>query len=363
MILMRSRPFPCRFFSALFCLTAVWLPALSLAQSQDWRQINRDVLEEHVMPAYTALAEAGSRLSERGDALCSSSDEATMREMRDAWQNAMDAWQSVQHIRFGPVTYFNWQYRLQYWPDERGTGNRQLTALLTEADPAVLEQETFTDQSVGVQGLPALEVLLFGEDSEALMDSNYRCQVARTIAGNIGNMTRDIQARWEQEFSATLMLDDDSGLFMDHSDATTELLKALVESVPLLTDQKLALPMGDNAERFRLGRAESWRSERSLRNIRLNVQALSALYEGQADRKGLAAAFPEDHVATIDQHFDTVKGHISDLPDGFEAVLGSDNGYDRLTSLRQSLDALYEALEAAVKDTDLYLGFNSLDGD
>ena len=324
-------------------------------------------MDGHILPAYLTLAEAGEQLSERVDDFCATPE--AMNEVRAAWHNAMDAWQSVQHIRFGPVSYFNWQYRLQYWPDERATGQRQLTALLAEEDPAILDEAVFADQSVGVQGLPALEILLFGEDSDTLQGGSYRCQVAQAIAHNIADISQDIATRWQEEFRSTLLLDDDSGWFRDHSDASTELLKALVESVPLLTTQKLALPLGENAERVRLRRAESWRSARSLRNIQLNVAALHDLYQGQDDWQGLAVIFPQAHVKLIDEHFATVRELISELPASFETALdetahnGAQPGYAKLSAVQQSLDALYQALEAGVKDTELYLGFNSLDGD
>ena len=41
----------------------------------------------------------------------------------------------------------------------------------------------------------------------------------------------------------------------------------------------------------------------------------------------------------------------------------ADGGHAALLQITSELDALFEALEAALKNTDLYLGFNSLDGD
>lgn len=368
MRVIHSSQSPYRYLLALAVLVGltVWLISPVVAQSQRWQEINQGVMDGHIIPAYVVLAEAGEQLSERVDGFCSNTDKTpeAINEMRAAWHSAMDAWQSVQHIRFGPVSYFNWQYRLQYWPDERATGLRQLTALLAAADPAILDEETFADQSVGVQGLPALEILLFDEESDALLENGYRCQVAQAIANNIATMSQNIVTRWQQEFRATLMLSDDSGWFRDHSDASTELLKALVESVPLLTTQKLALPMGENAERARLRRAESWRSARSLRNIQLNVAALYDLYQGQGDWQGLTVIFPEAHSMMIDEHFATVNGLINELPASFETALDeTEQGYARLVTVAGSLDALYQALEAGVKDTELFLGFNSLDGD
>jgi predicted lipoprotein len=45
------------------------------------------------------------------------------------------------------------------------------------------------------------------------------------------------------------------------------------------------------------------------------------------------------------------------------ALLQTEAGYTQLVSVRDQMNALFELLEASLKNTDLYLGFNSLDGD
>src|SRR5690606_40671690 len=65
-------------------------------------------------------------------------------------------------------------------------GARQLNALIAAKDAAVLEDDAFDRQSVGVQGFQAIESLLFGDDGLAdLQDDAYRCEVLHAIAANI----------------------------------------------------------------------------------------------------------------------------------------------------------------------------------
>src|SRR5690554_2602392 len=116
--------------------------------SENWTEINLTVADHHVIPRYAAFAEAGRALAEAAAGFCPRPDAARVERLREAYHAAMDAWQGVQHLQFGPITYFNWNYRLQFWPDANNTGARQLAALLERADPALLEPSSFARQSV-----------------------------------------------------------------------------------------------------------------------------------------------------------------------------------------------------------------------
>lgn len=344
--------------ASLFFTLGSLAPAAVQAQSEDWARVNATVTEQHILPAYDHFAQAGSALADTATSFCAQVDERSVASFQSAWHDAMDAWQGVQHIRFGPITYFNWQYRLQFWPDDRGIGSRQLTALIAAQDDAALTPDAFGNQSVGVQGLPALESLLFSEDAVSELQDGYRCTLAQAIGRNIGDIAMGVDQRWREEFSLTMRMEDDSTWFEDEQDVTTELLKALIETLPLLSEQKLALPLGDAREAARPRRAESWRSERSLRNIRTNVAALSALAASP-----LAEVLPASRQAEIAAGFSALENRLAALPDALTPLLANAEGYAELQALQAEINALYETLEAAVKETDLYLGFNSLDGD
>ncbi|MEX2366342.1 MAG: imelysin family protein, partial [Pseudohongiellaceae bacterium] len=317
------------------------------------------------IPLYGEFAETGIALKNFADAFCANPAQAGLDEMREHYHAAMDSWQAIQHVQFGPVTYFNWNYRLQFWPDDNNTGARQLTALLAAQDRDVLAEENFARQSVGVQGFPALESLLFDDNSlQQFQADSYRCQLAQTIAANIGSIAEDVYQRWVDEFRASVANADDSDFFESAEDATIDFLKALIEPLPGLRDQKLALPLGESFARARDRRAESWRSQRSLRNLKINLQSLQELFSPQAGAQtALSDVFLPEDVAAVNAKFLELQPALGALPDSMVAALADEQGYDQLVAIQSQVDALYEALEAALKNTDLYLGFNSLDGD
>ena len=335
---------------------------LAGAQSTDWTPVNLSVTDNVVMPGYERFEIAAASLVPAARQLCTVPDVQSLATMQDSFHQSMDKWQGIQHVQFGPITYFNWNFRLQFWPDDNNTGARQLTTLLASSDDSVLEAETFSRQSVGVQGFPALERLLFEDDSMQLLQNDaYRCRLVETISANLAEIAEGVNMRWREEFRGTVATADERGFFESADDATIDFLKALVESVRRIQQQKLESVLGDDAASSRVRRAESWRSARSLRNIRLNVSALHDLFSAGATP--LNSVFVPDDVPVIESAFTELESGLAGLPDSMEEALASTEGFAALLQLRADLDALFEALEAALKNTDLYLGFNSLDGD
>jgi predicted lipoprotein len=349
-----------RFVAAGLC--SLFAGAVAAQPNTNWTEVNLAVTDAHVIPSYNAFATAAEELKAQAGSFCAAISAESLAGLQAQFHTAMDGWQSVQHIQFGPITYFNWNFRIQYWPDDNGTGTRQLNALIAAKDPAVLDTDAFDRQSVGVQGLQALEDLLFDDTSLADLQADpYRCQVVQTIAANIAEIASGVAERWQSEFRATVENADERGFFESAEDATIDYLKALVEPVRRLQEQKLQAVLGETPEAARVRRAESWRSERTLRNVKLNVAALEQ--EFTSSEPALSSVLNEADIELIDAAFAKVIGALDAQPDSLDAALAAEGGHAALLQVAQELDALYEAMEAALKNTDLYLGFNSLDGD
>lgn len=358
--------FATRLFTGAALMTGVSLGlsagTASAQPNTNWTEVNLAVTDAHVIPAYETFASATSALEADTAAFCAAPDAMKLARLQASFHTAMDGWQSAQHIQFGPITYFNWNFRIQYWPDDNGTGARQLSALIAAKDAAVLEDDAFDRQSVGVQGFQAIESLLFGDDSLAdLQGDAYRCQVMHAIAANIHEIASGVSTRWKDEFRTTVANADERGFFESAEDATIDYLKALVEPIRRIQEQKLDAVLGETPQAARERRAESWRSQRTLRNIKLNVAALE--HEFTASEAALSSVLHEADVDTINAAFAKVIASLDAQPDALAEALAAEGGHAALLQVSAELDALYEAMEAGLKNTDLYLGFNSLDGD
>jgi predicted lipoprotein len=329
-----------------------------ITRDEDWTAINITVTDELVIPAYQHLQAQSSELIRAAEIFCAGLTASNLANLQNAYLETMAAWQAIQHIQFGPITYFNWNYRMQYWPDERGTSGRQLDALIAAADEAILSSNSFARQSVGVQGLPALERVLYANDALGkFQDNDYLCLLSMTIARNINEISSGVNQRWVDEYRALVLDPVADGLYEDAEDLSIDFLKALQESIAKIRDLKLLPVIGESFSASRNRSAESWRSENSLANIKNNIVSLEQLFLAY-----MAAFHEEDNVA-VTEKFTEITQILNSLPDSLSAALENEEQYNQVQSLYAGVDALHEALETALKNTDLYLGFNSLDGD
>src|SRR5690606_1698898 len=125
--------------------------------------------------------------------------------------------------------------------------------------------------------------------------------------------------------------------------------------------QKLEAPLGDSQAAARERRAEAWRSDRSVRNLQLNARALQDIFN--AGDPALRTVLPAGDMPGIDAGFARLLTAVDALPASMNAAVADPGGYAARVAARDSLDALYDVIAAALKKTALYLGFNSLDGD
>jgi hypothetical protein len=327
--------------------------------------LNRAVAERHLVPAYERLAETTATLDQRMQTQCATAPGDRGQVLLEAYADAFLAWQGIQHLRFGPIQVLSRDFRFQLWPDKRGSVGKHLRRLLAERDPSRLEADTFAGGSAAVQGFGALERLLYPGNAPADGDeAAWRCRVATAITANLARMAGDTLAGWRDGDEAHQMMfataSGGNAYYDDERELGAKLLNNLHTQLERVVDQKLARPLGDSLEKARPKRAEAWRSGLSLAAIRVNIEALEALYAlgfapaltDTALRERIAAAFRRaaDQAAQIEQPL-------------AEAVRDP-GSRARLEALAATVAGLKGLVAGDLARTlELPLGFNSLDGD
>ena len=264
------------------------------------------------------------------------------------------------------------RYRFQLWPDKHGTGARQLKALLAAEDPEILPREAFARASVAVQGLPAVERLLFEKDVDAAafgsgQGPSYRCELVVAIADNLARMADGILRAWTterrpyRELASTA--DNGNEAFASSEELAGLFLRDLRTALQTVADLKLERPIGADAARAKPKRAESWRSERSLKNIQINLEVARELYV-----TGFASALTAgEQTAQLDRRiqavFDEVIGMTeSDSP--LKGLVADPEQRPRIERLLASVRSLEKTVSAELPGAlGLTIGFNALDGD
>ncbi|MCB1755814.1 MAG: imelysin family protein [Gammaproteobacteria bacterium] len=352
----------------LIALTATIFSQPLLAElpgEADWHRFNQAVMGEHVLPRYAELTGKSQLMATAVGDFCRQADEKSLAEARQATIEAILAWQGIQHIQFGPVTFLMRNFDLQYWPDRKGIGARQLRQVLQQKD-AVFDDKFFRDASASIKGFPALESLLFRKDmlEKATGEFNH-CPLATGIAVTIAATTKAIEKEWSETRAAIESAGDESEDYEMAADASTQFLKALVEPIEVIRDVKLKTPLGDSLEDLRWKRSEFWRSGQSVNSIRANIQSLRDLYSGQEQTgvDSLLRKAGEEQLATdIQQAFEAIEGQLTNAREPEQGNMSAEQ-YQNLQAVRTSLGQLQDELEKAMDSLDIHLGFNSRDGD
>lgn len=344
----------------------------ALASARDYPRLNEALVDSQVIPAYAAFAAETAALREETAAACGPQDPERAVRLRAAYHRAADAWQRVQHLRFGPAEFFLRARRIAFWPDPRNRVGTQLRELLQSEDEAAITPEAFAAGSVAVQGLPALELLLFGEGGGGEGEEGpFACRLTVAIGDNLATLAREILAEWrdgpEAYRRAVETAGEESSPYAEPRQATLELFKSLHLAVELVAEHKLARPLGASLEASRPQLAESRTSGRSLRNMVLNLEAARNLYdggEGWGFDDALRAAGEGETAALFERAFAQTLTTARSLEMPFEAALRAPEARPALERLATETTALETLLARRLSTAlDLPLGFNALDGD
>ena len=354
---------------------ALALPAWAApaAGEIDYGALNARLADEHIIPRYAALADSAAALRGAVDSLCATPDAGSLATARRAFHDAMDRWMRVEHVRIGPMERDLNRQRLYFWPDFRGRGHRQLSGLLAAGDDARLAPERFGKGSVAIQGLPALERLLFaGTPGDFAEDGapSFRCRLAAAIGANVAAVTRAVHEGWTAgEPSFRTVFVDPAAVethFLEPRQTTAELFRGYYEQIRAIEQLKLRTPLGEDADDASRKRFESWRSARTGRNLRLNTEALRALYN-----EGFARLLRVDESTDdrwIDRRMDTAFTNLTTALEGVEGNLAAaaetPEGHKEVELVEAYVEVLARLVAVELAEAlGFATGFNSLDGD
>lgn len=357
----------CRTALVLIAGFASSVAGSALATAND-TAMNLQIVDRHIIPAYHNLASATRQLNEQAGQFCGQADTAGYSRLREEFHNAMDAWQAIQHIRSGPVEFLQRYNRFELWPDKRNSVNKHLAQLLQEKNPSALEPVQFSRGSIAIQGFSALEVLLFdytaAEYAAKTDDTQYRCAVIKAITANLADMATGIRQQWtagDNAYRNFIATADSSNDFYESSRAvSTTFLNHLHTGLQASVDQKLDMPLGAALPQAMGKRAESWRSQRSLRNLDRNLRGLAEFYHF-----GFAPRLQDTALdKSINALFAQALDDIGRIPLPLDQAVGNPDARNTVAQLRATLSRLKALVAGPLsQQLDIPLGFNSLDGD
>lgn len=333
--------------------------------AQQWQSLNHSLVEEHILPRYRMLQNSSARLAASTQALCLQPELRQLEQVQSDFHQTMDAWQAVQHIQFGPIETLMRNFSMQFWPDRKNLIGKQLSQLLQAQDPHTLSVGYLYKASIGVKGLPALERLLFSGTLADVENNSYRCQLSQTIAAYIAENSLATLTEWSDDYSHSIArAGSNESDYESHQEAAVDMMKSLVEPIEAIRDQKILRPLNDGGQ-VRPRRTESWRSQRSLRNIQLNIASLKDLYSGTTNSldsllREQGRAPQADNISTL---FNSIEAQLTTVQAPLVDRLSQAETVKQLLQISNALQQLDRELSAEMITLDIQLGFNSRDGD
>jgi hypothetical protein len=356
---------------ALLILGAFWLTAAARAASAQiddarYQDFNLALARDYLLPRYEALIRATEDQRQAWTTFCSQPSADGFAGLRAAFQAAMDAWIPLQHVRTGPASQDSRIERIYFWPERKSAVSKHVGVLLKTADRTKLEPQNLARDSVAVQGLPALQLLLYdGAESEQLLLAGdgaaaFRCAYGTAVAANLHAIAAEIVDGWRSAIGA--------GLAGPPRETTQQLFMDLLTLFRLIRDFKLGVPLGKSAEQAKPKLAEGWRSGRSLRNIELNLASARAMYGVDAQsgfRSLMPPSFDDEMIdSRLNGAFDDSFAALAEIPEPLDAAVADSSARPKVQALmdqvRHVRDLLAKQLTPAIGIT---VGFNALDGD
>ncbi len=372
----------CRRAAQSICTLATSLfaigPTLAQAQSQkpfDHAALAATALERHIRPGYASLAAAAVKARQSVGKDCLAAGAASRKRIGAAYDRLVTAWGRVEHIRFGPITTQNRLERIMFWPDRRGIGARQLARAMTRRDESILDPSTLATRSVALQGLTALEFVLFPRNGWRVIDASeraYRCRFAGSITANLVTISKQVSDDWAgPDGFANHWLRPGPGNphFVLASETTLALAKAFSEGAERVRDDRIGGPMGLNPERRKTPIVLAT-SNRTMHLVLANIDGLMDLFEAGGISKAILATKFKDPRINPAANLKLIASELNKarnlarqtirVPKPFE----SSAVQPRLIALGFPLkNARIQTAALLTLIADLSFGFNASDGD
>lgn len=317
--------------------------------------VDHDALRERslgVLKAqFSAFRNATSVLAKTATSHCAgeTSRAAYVGAFRKAWL----AWAPLDAYQFGPIVQRGTVLSVGFWPDKKNYVGRGLKPLLTESPEALTDPTTIAKHSAAVQGLPAIERLLYDEASACPAIIGISAFVATT--GDTLYHDWFAPGGWAE---LTRTAGPDNPVYVSHDEFTKVLYTAVDFELTRIADARLGRPLGRfDAPRPR--QAEAWRAGLSLSIIDAQLQGIAKLLD-----QGFAGAILEADRLRLLGEIDRTRDRISTIGASLDKAVSDPMTRIRVEGSQSQVHNLrLQVAEVIGPSLGVETGFSAADGD
>lgn len=325
-------------------------------------------IDNVIRPGYRDFTDKAGQLTDRMAQLCAEPSKTNLEQAREAFVRTARSWGRIEMVRVGPVLEKNRFERVLFYPDKKGLGLRQVQALLAEPDETATSPATLATKSVAVQGLGALEFLLYGTGSEELSTkaNSYRCRYALAIGGNLQKIGTELVQAWDDPDGIQKDWKNpgpQSAAFRTDNEAVTAVLGILVHAAEALRDQRVeSFYKGEEAQAFPK-QALFWRSGLSFAMLGENLEGVKQML----DESGMQTLLNDDQrsiISSIDFVLKSLMRAVGTLNPDIEVAVKDPEQRKKLDFvLLNSRDLILRLNDSLGGGLGLSAGFSFSDGD
>ncbi|WP_292893418.1 MULTISPECIES: imelysin family protein [unclassified Nitratireductor] len=353
-----------RLFRSVLAVCLLAMPALAQDETDTTApDIGSRVLENYVTPALARFGETSSALAAALRAACESGSAGDLHAVRTAFSDTLSAFAHVSALRFGPLVAENRFERIFFWPDPRGVTLRQVQGLLAAEEPL---PRNLADQSVALQGLPALDYVLFGTGGDVLAEDARRCNYAMAVSNNVSNMAAELEQAWAEGTlfrTAFVAPAADRDPYRSTAEVAGEIVKAAGTALEFARNAELLPALGKTVEKARGKRAPFWRSGQTFAFVAAQIEGVQQLIDAAGFVDG-----PSDLVNGYGRGMDFDLSHARQallaVEAAPEAAFSEEQDRGRISYAAIAMEGAKHTLNGELSGAlGLVMGFNALDGD
>jgi len=328
-------------------------------------------IDGYIRPVFHQFVGDSASLKSDVATLCATPSAAALSRAQAQFKTAVVTYSRLEFLRLGPLGVDDRAERLLFWPDTKGIALKQVQSALASKDPAAADPATLRKKSVAMQGLNALEFVLFGTGSDTLAgaDGAYRCSYGAAISSLLADLATTLDSEWQDKSAtgpaeAMLHPKPEAADYRTQQEVLEKLAGSMIVGTEVIRDQRLSPILGASEDKPKPKSALFWRSG-------MTVPSLTAGFAGLKDLF-VALTMPETLKALGDAwisngalfEFKNAADAAAKITDPIDVAVTDQRqmqALNYLVNLSRTLDTLLgENLPAAL---GLTTGFSQLDGD
>lgn len=330
-----------------------------------------ELISNYIRPSMNAFEQQANHLPDAVSQVCNDPSKANRAAFAETLGAVTSAFGKVSFLRYGPMLDEDRLNRIAFLPDPRGIAQRQINKFLASDEARSITAAALKDKSVALQGLTALELIAFDQDTSVTLgqpspDADIRCHYSKAIAGNVAAIAADLKTAWDDPtgYSSVLMEHGDGNpVHKSGQEAMETVFNALPVALIILKDQHILPVIGKGKDAAKPSRLPFSRSGNGLTYIAASLSGV----QGALKSLQVEGELDDDYrwvPGSIDFELRNAVAFVSKTTPPLRQTFQTSGAFETLSALVLAIDSinttLTKELSAALQ---LTAGFNALDGD